>query len=206
MDWQSRLDLLPGIIIGLTVHEFSHALMAFILGDDTAKKEGRITFNPFKHIDTVGLFCLIFIGFGWAKPVRFDPAKLKNFQRDRALIAFAGPFSNLLLGILLVNIYNGTIQIPASVLNIFPREFLLNAIYINFVLFVFNMLPIPPLDGSHILFSWLDFKPVTETVFSVIGMLVLMTYIIVLHITNVSIIPIDKIIYTITKTILDFFM
>ena len=148
MDWQSRLVFLPGIIVGLTVHEFSHALWAWILGDNTAQKQGQVTLNPFKHIDLIGLFFIIFAGFGWAKAVEFNPEKLRNFQRDRAIIAAADPISNLLLGILLVYIYDGRISIPF----VFNRDVLLSAALINFVLFVFNMLPIPPLDGSHIVF------------------------------------------------------
>jgi len=201
MDWQSRLVFLPGIIIGLTIHEFSHALWAWILGDNTAQKQGRVTLNPFKHIDIIGLFFIIFAGFGWAKAVEFNPEKLRNFQRDRAIIAAAGPISNLLLGILLVYIYDGRISIPFD----FNRDVLWSAAQINFVLFVFNMLPIPPLDGSHIVFSWLGFKPATETIFRVIGFLVLITYLVLLNFADITILPIGEIVFSITDTLFNFF-
>ena len=90
---------LPGIVIGLTLHEYCHALAAYKLGDGTAKADGRLTFDPIKHIDPIGFLFIVIAGFGWAKPVSFDPRNLAHPRRDRVIIALAGPLSNLALGI-----------------------------------------------------------------------------------------------------------
>ena len=168
MDIQQRLISIPGVIIALTIHEFSHALAAYKLGDITVKEDGRLTLDPFKHIDIIGLIFFIFAGFGWAKPVRFYPDLLKNPRRDKAIIAAAGPFSNLILVVLFLfiiivlmtfNIYDERVtNIVNSVIDV-----LTNWASINIVLFIFNMLPIPPLDGSHILLSVLNISYETES-------------------------------------------
>ncbi len=145
------MDLLPYIlslsafIIALTVHEFSHALCAYLLGDPTAKRLGRLTLNPLAHIDPVGLILLILIRFGWAKPVPFDP---RNFTYPRifsVLVGFAGPLSNLVLAIISILALH---HIPLNPLGI---QFFQSMVWINVMLGVFNMIPIPPLDGSHFL-------------------------------------------------------
>src|SRR5665647_2152997 len=100
MDIIEMLKILPAVVIGLTVHEFSHALMAFRLGDHTAKDEGRLTLNPIKHIDWLGFFLIVIAGFGWAKPVMFNPNNLKNKHRDEILISIAGPISNFIIAVL----------------------------------------------------------------------------------------------------------
>jgi len=94
MDFIEMIKIMPAAIIGLTVHEFSHAYMAFRLGDHTAKDQGRLTLNPLKHIDWMGFFLIVIAGFGWAKPVSFNPDNLKHKHRDEILISIAGPFSN----------------------------------------------------------------------------------------------------------------
>jgi Zn-dependent protease len=143
---------LPGIILGLTIHEFSHAYIAHRCGDNTARDQGRVTLNPLKHIDPLGFILLIVAGFGWAKPVMFTETNLKNPKTDVIKIALAGPFSNAFLAMFLsvvfsilikFGLWNGTSQ--------FLNEVYLSAIQINWVLFVFNLIPIPPLDGSHLL-------------------------------------------------------
>jgi len=101
MDIKTTLYVLPGIILGLTIHEFCHAYCAYKLGDNTAKDQGRLTFNPIKHIDVIGFIFIILAGFGWAKPVEFNPENLKNPRRDKALIAAAGPVSNFIMGVIL---------------------------------------------------------------------------------------------------------
>ena len=91
MELSETLKLIPAAIIGLTVHEFAHAYTAYRLGDNTAKMEGRISLNPLRHIDWMGFFLIIFAGFGWAKPVSFNPENLKHKHRDEILISIAGP-------------------------------------------------------------------------------------------------------------------
>jgi Zn-dependent protease len=151
------LKFLPGIIIGLTVHEFSHAFIAKKCGDLTSEEQGRVTLNPFKHIDLLGFVMLLVAGFGWAKPVQFNESNLKNPKKDVIKIALAGPVSNALIAIVLSAAF-------AVILYLFPSDYtkgkqllydiFLYAIYINWGLFIFNLIPLPPLDGSHLLLNY----------------------------------------------------
>ena len=136
---------LPSIIIALTVHEFSHAWVAYKLGDPTAKAEGRLTFNPLAHLDPLGTIMLILFRFGWGKPVPINEYNFKNPVVGTALTSIAGPTSNLLLALLTTAIFH--IFTPT---NIFLNAFLLYFILINIVLMIFNLLPIPPLDGHKV--------------------------------------------------------
>jgi len=157
IDLLRTLKFLPGIILGLTIHEFSHAYMAKRCGDLTSFEQGRVTLNPFKHIDLIGFVVLLIAGFGWAKPVQFNERNLNDPQRDVMKIAAAGPLSNALLAMVLsylyVLIYKHIANDPYSGPT-FIRETFIYAIYINWGLFIFNMIPIPPLDGSHLLFNY----------------------------------------------------
>ena len=210
MNIQRILYLLPGIIVGLTLHEFCHALAAYLLGDHTAKEQGRLTFNPIKHIDVIGFLFIIIAGFGWAKPVQFNPQNLKSPRRDKAIIAAAGPLSNLILAIIFVAILKWWMNLPENLVPseraekiftilysegfiIFMRG-LYSAILINLGLFVFNLFPIPPLDGSHIVFSGLNLRPETEHKIMRIGMPLLFVIVIIQNRTNITILPIGKII------------
>ena len=150
--WVARLAVL---LVCLPIHEFAHALAAYKLGDNTADKQGRLTLNPFAHLDVFGSLMILFVGFGWAKPVPVNPAAFKNPRRDMALVAFAGPFANivmatLLMAIIKIVVYAGAGRIPMPMINnlFVIVEFM---IYINLVLAVFNLLPVPPLDGSKLL-------------------------------------------------------
>ena len=136
--------LIPVLLFALVFHEFSHAWIAYKLGDPTARYAGRLTLNPIAHLDPVGGLMILFVGFGWAKPVPVDPRYLKNPREDMMKIAFAGPASNLLLAfiagtILRFGIGQGSI---AMMLILFTQ--------INIMLAVFNMIPVSPLDGSQI--------------------------------------------------------
>jgi len=199
---------LPGIIIGFTIHEYCHAIAAYKLGDTSVKEDGRLTLDPFKHIDIIGLIFIIFAGFGWAKPVRFYPDKLKNPRRDKAVIAAAGPFSNLFLGVIFVFIIKG---ISASALFYgklsdiadYAIDILFYWACINIGLFVFNMLPIPPLDGSHIFLSGLNLKHETEDKIMKIGPGILFLLIIIQNTASINILPIDIIVSKIIWFIFD---
>lgn len=150
------LKLLPGIILGLTIHEFSHAFMAMKCGDQTSNDQGRITLNPLKHIDPLGFIMLFIAGFGWAKPVQFNEQNLRNPKTDVIKIAVAGPFSNALLAMVLslaVVIISGLSETDFLSKSKILWEIFIYAIFINWGLFVFNLIPLPPLDGSHVLFS-----------------------------------------------------
>jgi Zn-dependent protease len=155
----SFLTFLPIFFISIGVHEFSHALSAFRLGDNTAKDQGRLTLNPFKHADLIGTYIMPIASFasgfaliGWAKPVPVNRANFKNNLRDDAIVSFAGPFSNFILAVLFFICF----LITAN-LGIHYRQYILNifwyGVFFNIFLFAFNLLPIPPLDGSHILFD-----------------------------------------------------
>jgi len=201
MDIQSTLYTIPGILLGLTVHEFCHAFCAWKLGDSTARDQGRLTLNPLKHIDIVGFVFIIIAGFGWAKPVQFDPSQLRNLRRDKALIAAAGPVSNMVLGVILVFIIKAIIPYYGNA-GVF-LESLINVLFIaasiNFGLFIFNLIPLPPLDGSHIAFSGLNLNFETEEKIRKIGMPLLIFILLVQNFLDITIIPIGKIIEAIMR-------
>ena len=136
------------LIIAVTIHEFAHAFIADKLGDPTPSLQGRVTLNPIAHLDPVGTIMLLLFRFGWGKPVPFDPFNLRHPKRDSALIALAGPASNLILATLL----SITAKLSGSPLLIL---FSTPLIMMNINLAIFNLLPVPPLDGSKILYGLL---------------------------------------------------
>ncbi len=153
-DLVRTLKFLPGIILGLTVHEFSHAFVAKKCGDYTSSDQGRVTLNPFKHIDLLGFIMLLIVGFGWAKPVQFNEQNLRNPKTDVLKIAVAGPLSNAILAMILSMIFSLIFHFyPGSHYSVISDIFIW-AIYINWGLFIFNLIPLPPLDGSHLLFHY----------------------------------------------------
>ena len=137
------------LIISISIHEFSHAFMADYLGDNTAKSMGRMTINPKAHLDPMGTFFLLFIGFGWGKPVIFNPLNLKNPKRDAALISLAGPMSNLVLAVILSLV--SRLFIAGGMLWVF----LYFLVLYNLMLGFFNLIPLGPLDGNKIVFGFL---------------------------------------------------
>jgi Zn-dependent protease len=197
------LVVLPAIILGLTFHEYMHAKVAHLLGDDTAYLQGRVTVNPLKHIDLFGFMLLLVAGFGWAKPVSFNPEKLKNPRRDEMLIAVAGPVANLILAI--------TFALLLKVLSFFmvlEGYFLLILIYcisINYGLFFFNMLPIPPLDGSHLIVKSLKINKEKEATFFKYGTIALLLIVIIDSQTSFDILPIGKAMRFLTTSTLHLF-
>lgn len=160
-DFNSMLLALPGIIVGLTVHEFAHSFAAFHLGDPSSREMGRYSLNPLRHIDPVGFVMLVLLGFGWAKPVVIDPTRLRRPRRDEILIATAGPAANLVLAFGLILLLKLSLSLqPLSGGG--PYEWALRSVFsgvfINIGLFVFNMIPLPPLDGSHVLIGLLPVR------------------------------------------------
>lgn len=149
------------IIVTLTIHEFSHSFSAFFLGDQTAKNEGRMTLNPLSHIDPLGFVMLLFVGFGWAKPVPVNPYSLKNQRLGTAIVSLAGPAANL-VGLIIFGLAFKFLSPSLGSTNLLTN-FLFLLTLVNASLFIFNLLPIPPLDGSKVLLSaipdkFIDFK------------------------------------------------
>lgn len=146
------LLLIAVILVSLTVHEYSHGRVAYMLGDDTARKRGRLTLNPLKHLDPIGTLFFYFMHFGWAKPVPVDPRNLQDPHRDMLFIAAAGPASNLVLALIsgfFLRFMGPLEQMEQTTFYVFG--FLCIAVYCNVALAIFNMLPIFPLDGSSVL-------------------------------------------------------
>ena len=160
------------VIFAITIHEFSHALAAYSLGDDTAKRMGRLSLNPIKHLDILGAIMLLIARVGWAKPVPINPYNFRNMKIDTALTAAAGPASNFVMAIFAAMLYRMNISLFSNLtttsffvaISMFALKF---AVIINIALGLFNLIPIPPLDGSKIIggfmpddmyFRWATFE------------------------------------------------
>ena len=159
----SILLTVPAVMLALTVHETAHGYIAYKLGDPTARNLGRLTLNPLKHLDLVGTLAMLIAGYGWAKPVPINTRYFKNPRKGMALTALAGPVSNLILAfvglILYVTVDRLAFYAQISSIYIYVLEvFLYNFIYLNTVLAVFNLIPIPPFDGSRIFYVFLPEK------------------------------------------------
>jgi len=178
------LNVIPALLC-ITLHEISHGFVAYKLGDPTAKNMGRLTLNPIKHIDIVGLIMMVFAGFGWAKAVPVDMRNFKNPKRDMAITAAAGPISNFIIAVFMLLLY-GLLYYPLVVANAVWADTILSIISktatLSTALAIFNIIPIPPLDGSKVLFSFLNEKHYyTLMKYERYGMIVL----VVLLLTNV---------------------
>ena len=157
MDFTSNPAALPlsviAILVALTVHEWAHAYAAHKLGDDTARWAGRLTLNPLAHLDPLGAILFLLVGFGWARPVPVDSRNFRHPVRDSAIVAVAGPFSNLVLAfvsasaLVLLGKYSSLADTPT----VMAAMLLQSSLSVNLALMAFNLLPIPPLDGSNIL-------------------------------------------------------
>lgn len=162
----SLICTIPGVLVAITFHEYAHALAAYKLGDDTAKSQGRLTLNPFKHADPIGLLMLLFLGFGWGRPVQVDSRNLNrkySASKATAIISFAGPLANFILAVVFSVItalaikfsWLGGLNLTAQTIIISILEM---TICINVGLGVFNLIPLPPLDGSKILSHFLPYE------------------------------------------------
>ncbi len=160
----SLLLTLPIVFLSLSVHETAHGYVAYKLGDPTARSLGRLSLNPLKHIDPIGFLCMLLFGFGWAKPVPINTRYFKKPKRDMAISALAGPVSNLLLAVLFALFLKVqylsldwlVIQTETQYYFFYWLQvFFVTAIQLNVTLAVFNLLPIPPLDGSRLFLTFL---------------------------------------------------
>ena len=165
MELLSLVLTLPGVIIAITFHEFAHAFAADRLGDDTPRQQGRLNLNPLSHIDPIGFLMLIFVHFGWGKPVQINP---RNFNRKRsmtaqeAIVALAGPLMNIFIAIVLTIILFAILTFaPTFAFTTIGNIIIITlqmAIAVNIGLGVFNLVPLPPLDGSKILIQFLPYN------------------------------------------------
>ncbi len=153
---------IPVLLIVITVHEFAHARMAYHFGDATAEKQGRMNLNPINHLDPIGSLMILLVGFGWAKPVPINPINFNEYRSGLRWVSFAGPMANLIMGffsLLLFRMLVGAGIIGTMGMGIggeYPFMFFQQLIMINIYLALFNLIPIPPLDGSKILISFLS--------------------------------------------------
>lgn len=168
-DWiYGKLIILPGIIVGISFHEFAHAFASYKLGDNLPKFQGRVTLNPAAHIDLFGFVALIFAGFGWGKPVQIDPRNYKHRRRDELIVSFAGVIMNFIVAIVFTLIIKLIIvanpEFLLSGIGEVIFDILKSVVMINLMLMIFNLIPVPPLDGFGIIteifnlrkYSWYD--------------------------------------------------
>lgn len=200
-DIKTILLIFPPILAALTVHEFAHGWTAWKFGDPTAKDQGRLTLNPLAHLDPVGTLLLLLVHFGWAKPVPVDPRYFNNPRRDMIWVALAGPASNVILafltGMILQFLLSTGILAPFGYLYII----LVFTVFINLMLAFFNLIPIPPLDGSRIVAGMLPPRYLPQWyAFERVGGYVLMGIIFIGWFTNIrifgsTIFPVSKLFY-----------
>ncbi len=161
LDWSVPLDILLSVIPALlciTLHELSHGAAAYLLGDDTAKNAGRLTLNPIRHIDWWGLVMMVVFKFGWAKPVPVNMYNFKNPRKGMAITALAGPVSNFIIAAVFLFLYGllyRPLYLSGGALSGAVLEMVFTTAYLSLALGIFNLVPISPLDGSKVLFSFL---------------------------------------------------
>lgn len=164
MEWlMNKLMFLPAIIIGLSLHEYAHAKGAYKLGDPTPKMQGRVSINPLAHIDWVGFASLIFVGFGWGRPVEINPANFKNRRRDELLVSLAGVVMNLIIAVIFAFVAKillavlGYSFLSGTFGNIL-WTMVIDIVIINLALMIFNLIPCPPLDGFSVITEIFNLK------------------------------------------------
>lgn len=181
------LAWLVAMAISVTLHEFAHALSAYLQGDATAKYSGRLSLNPLKHLDLWGTLMLLLVGFGWGKPVPYNPYNLRNQKWGPSIVALAGPGANLFLilffGLILkILVVGGVLDVGNMLYILIEMIIILNAVW-----FTFNLIPIPPLDGSKLLFAILPRRFDHWKIFlAVRGPLILISLIILDRLLNLS--------------------
>ena len=204
----SLLLSIPGVLVAITFHEFAHGFVAYKLGDNTAKDEGRLSLNPLDHLDPIGTLMLVFAGFGWGKPVHVNPRNYTrkiSMEKGEAIVSSAGPIMNNLLAIIFTLIYfavkkYASVAFLSSTVGGIILLLIVSIISTNIGLGVFNLIPLPPLDGSKIIMPFLPYKAKeffvnNEQIFSLIF--------VVLWVTGIAGIVITPVINWVTSGILN---
>lgn len=192
-----KLYALPALLIGFTVHECAHAATAVALGDDTPKLAGRYTLNPLRHIDPVGAIMALVFGFGWARPVVYNPSKLRKPVEHSVLISLAGPFANLVTAFACMAALKLADVAGAPA---FLIELLVVCVQLNAMLFIFNLIPLPPLDGSQLVYWAIpEGRQGLRQAYFKYGYLALMAIVLLGYAAKVDILPLDRLIAGLIK-------
>ena len=221
---QGFLYMLPAFVIALSVHEWAHAYTAYRAGDMTAYSMGRMTLNPLKHIDPIGLLMVALVGFGWARAVPVNPRNFRNPKKDNIMVSLAGIIANISLALLSVLVVDAVFKISGlsdlhlkaawSYIFVFDNKianilmyFMSSFVIINITLAVFNLLPIPPLDGSHLLEGFIlrNFGPSALMTLIRYGMMILIIVLLILSYTGIFSILVDGIFNAITSVFAAFY-
>ena len=216
--------MLPAFVIALSVHEWAHAYTAYKAGDMTAYSMGRMTLNPLKHIDPIGLLMVALVGFGWARAVPVNPRNFRNPKKDNIMVSLAGIIANISLALLSVLVVDAVFKISGlsdlhlkaawSYIFVFDNKianilmyFMSSFVIINITLAVFNLLPIPPLDGSHLLEGFIlrNFGPSALMTLNRYGMMILIIVLLILSYTGIFSILVDGIFNAITSVFAAFY-
>ena len=221
---QGFLYMLPAFVIALSVHEWAHAYTAYRAGDMTAYSMGRMTLNPLKHIDPIGLLMVALVGFGWARAVPVNPRNFRNPKKDNIMVSLAGIIANISLALLSVLVVDAVFKISGlsdlhlkaawSYIFVFDNKianilmyFMSSFVIINITLAVFNLLPSPPLDGSHLLEGFIlrNFGPSALMTLNRYGMMILIIVLLILSYTGIFSILVDGIFNAITSVFAAFY-
>lgn len=150
---------IPGLLLAISMHECAHGYAAYLMGDNTAKYSGRLSLNPLNHLDPIGAICMLLFRFGWAKPVPINPRNFNNQRLGIIIVSLAGPMANFVLGFIsCIFFYAINIYATGNTLWEFINMVLLYSIYMNVGFMIFNLIPIPPLDGSKIVMEFLPYN------------------------------------------------
>lgn len=202
--------MLPAILFGFSFHEFCHAYVATRLGDSTPGDQGRLTLNPIHHIDPMGFLLMIFAHFGWAKPVQINPGAFKKPRRDDFLVSVAGPLSNFIAAIGFAILIKIIFVVAGSLFAGSSGDIIYQMatyfVWTNLILAFFNLLPIPPLDGSHLIFDLLPPRfAVFREKFYQIGSVLLIAIILIENQAKIDILPLGKVTAFFYRGIFDLF-
>ena len=194
---------LPGLIIAMVLHEYAHARVAVAMGDFTPRLAGRLTLNPAKHIDPIGMVCLFLVHFGWAKPVMINPYNFKDPKWDDIKVSLAGPAANFLVAFVAAVVFAALVKFTGTpsqgMVYVFSYIIIIN---INFG--IFNLLPIPPLDGSHVLVQLLPYDLARKVEGLQRYSLIILLVLIMTPILGMVLVPLQKFILSIFDFIIGF--